>query len=136
MNLEILAIQNFPMVEPGDDLAELIEQSLDQNGLSLKMETSCLAQKIVSKAENCYVDLNTIIPSDEAVALGKAVDKDARKVQPILDESVDVVRSRPKAIVEHKLGFVHANAGIDQSNIALDGVSQEELCLLLRKTRC
>ena len=96
MNLEILAIQKFPMDEPGDDLAELIEQSLDQNGLSLKDgDILCLAQKIVSKAENCYVDLNTIIPSDEAIALGKEVDKDARKVQLILDESVDVVRSRP-----------------------------------------
>lgn len=135
MNLEILAIQNFPMVEPGDNLAELIEQSLGQNGLSLKDgDILCLAQKIVSKAENCYVDLNTIIPSEEAIALGKEVDKDARKVQLILDESVDVVRSRPGVlIVEHKLGFVHANAGIDQSNIALDGVSQEELCLLLPK---
>ena len=135
MNLEILAIQNFPMVEPGDNLADLIEQSLGQNGLSLKDgDILCLAQKIVSKAENCYVDLNTIIPSEEAIALGKEVDKDARKVQLILDESVDVVRSRPGVlIVEHKLGFVHANAGIDQSNIALDGVSQEELCLLLPK---
>ena len=135
MNLEILAIQNFPMVEPGDDLAELIEQSLGKNGLSLEDgDILCLAQKIVSKAENCYVDLNTVIPSDKAIALGKEVDKDARKVQLILDESVDVVRSRPGVlIVEHKLGFVHANAGIDQSNIALDGVSQEELCLLLPK---
>ena len=66
MNLEILAIQNFPMVEPGDNLVELIEHSLGQNGLSLKDgDILCLAQKIVSKAENCYVDLNTIIPSEE-----------------------------------------------------------------------
>lgn len=135
MNLEILAIQNFPMVEPGDNLAELIEQSLGQNGLVIKDgDILCLAQKVVSKAENCYVDLNSIIPSEEAIALGKEVDKDSRKVQLILDESVDVVRSRPGVlIVEHRLGFVHANAGIDQSNIALDGVSQEELCLLLPK---
>ena len=50
MNLEILAIQNFPMVEPGDDLAELIEQSLDQNGLSLKDgDILCLAQKSSQK---------------------------------------------------------------------------------------
>ncbi len=68
MNLEILAIQNFPMVEPGDNLAELIEQSLGQNDVSLKDgDILCLAQKIVSKAENCYVDLNTVTPSEEAI---------------------------------------------------------------------
>lgn len=133
MNLEFIAIENFPMVNPGDDLASMIEAALAAQSLTLTDgDVLCLAQKIVSKAENCYVDLRTVTPSEQALALAIEVDKDPRKVQLILDESVDVVRKRPGVlIVEHRLGFVHANAGIDQSNIALEGVDQEELCLLL-----
>ena len=58
--------------------------------------------------------------------------KDPRLVELILSESVRVVRSRPNVlIVEHRLGFVMANAGIDQSNVApQDGV---ERALLLPK---
>jgi len=135
MNLEFIAIENFPMVNPGDDLAALIEAALAAQAITLMDgDVLCLAQKIVSKAENCYVDLRTVTPSSEAMALAKEVDKDPRKVQLILDESVEVVRKRPGVlIVEHRLGFVHANAGIDQSNISLEGVDQEELCLLLPK---
>ena len=42
----------------------------------------------------------------------------------ILSESTRVVRSRPNLIiVEHRLGFIMANAGVDQSNVApADGV--------------
>ncbi|MGZ9222390.1 MAG: coenzyme F420-0:L-glutamate ligase, partial [Anaerolineales bacterium] len=44
--------------------------------------------------------------------------KDARLVELILQESNEVLRTRPGTIiVEHKLGFVCANAGIDHSNV-------------------
>ena len=80
-----------------------------------------LAQKIVSKAEGRSVELATVKPSERAVALAAEVQKDPRLVELILSESVRVVRSRPNVlIVEHKLGFVMANAGIDQSNVGAD----------------
>jgi coenzyme F420-0:L-glutamate ligase/coenzyme F420-1:gamma-L-glutamate ligase len=80
-----------------------------------------LAQKIVSKAENRYVHLNTVQPGARALALAVEVDKDPRLVELILRESVEVLRRRKGAIiVEHRNGYVHANAGIDQSNIHSD----------------
>ena len=52
----------------------------------------------------------------------------------ILDESREVVRKRVGVmIVEHRLGFVHASAGIDQSNITNEYGEDEDLCLLLPK---
>jgi coenzyme F420-0:L-glutamate ligase/coenzyme F420-1:gamma-L-glutamate ligase len=83
-----------------------------------------VAQKIVSKAEDRSVDLATVVPSPRAVALGAEIGKDPRLVEVLLRESVRVVRSRPNLlIVEHRLGFVMANAGVDQSNVApQDGV--------------
>jgi coenzyme F420-0:L-glutamate ligase/coenzyme F420-1:gamma-L-glutamate ligase len=85
-----------------------------------------LAQKIVSKAEGRMVELASVVPSPRAVALAAEVQKDPRLVELILSESVRVVRSRPNVlIVEHRLGFVMANAGIDQSNVApADGVER------------
>jgi len=85
-----------------------------------------LAQKIVSKAEGRAVDLATVEPSAAAIELAGKIQKDPRLVELILSESVRVVRSRPNVlIVEHRLGFVMANAGIDQSNVApSDGVER------------
>ena len=77
-----------------------------------------VAQKIVSKSENRYLDISGLSPSDEAKTLATKIDKDPKFIQAILNESKKVVRYRMGVlIVEHKLGFIHANAGIDRSNI-------------------
>lgn len=121
------------MVEPGDDLVDLICNGLETMGESLQDgDVLVIAQKIISKAEDRYLDLRTVEPGEEAVRLGLEVDKDPRKVQAILDESNEVVRSRPGVlIVEQKHGFVQANAGIDQSNIPAGDGDPDEMCLLL-----
>jgi coenzyme F420-0:L-glutamate ligase/coenzyme F420-1:gamma-L-glutamate ligase len=121
------------MVEPGDDVAQLIMAAVRSMGESIKRDdVIVIAQKIISKAEDRYLDLRTVEPTDEAIKLGLEVDKDPRKVQAILDESNEVVRKRLGVlIVEQKLGFVQANAGIDQSNISHDGDDDDHTCLLL-----
>ncbi len=120
--LELIPLAGFPIVEPGDDLAEQVFIALRTNGLTLRPgDVLILAQKIVSKAENRYVRLADVSVSPQAAALALETGKDPRLVQLILDESVTVVRSRPGVIVvEHRNGYVHANAGIDRSNIVSD----------------
>ena len=77
-----------------------------------------VAQKVVSKAEGRYVDLAGVTPGARAREFAAAVGKDPRIVEVILSESREVVRYRDGLlIVEHRLGFVMANAGVDQSNI-------------------
>ena len=125
--LEILAVPGIPMVAPGDDLAALVAAGFARGALQPRAgDVLVLAQKIVSKAEGRSVDLATVTPSPRAIALATEVGKDPRLVELILSESVRVVRSRPNVlIVEHRLGFVMANAGIDQSNVApQDGVQR------------
>lgn len=131
--LMLTALAEFPLVEPGDDLVELILASLEASGLSLlDADVLVLAQKIVSKSENRYANLNEVQASREAIALAAEVDKDPRLVELILSESNEVVRQRPGVvIVEHKLGYVHANAGIDKSNIQSDSVNPRVLLLPL-----
>ena len=130
MELRLFGVPGLPMVEPGDDLVDQILTALTASHETLQQnDVLVIAQKIISKAEGRYLDLREVTPSEGAIRLGAEVDKDPRKVQAILDESNEVVRTRPGVlIVEHRLGFVQANAGIDQSNIDMD---EENVCLLL-----
>ena len=126
-HLELFAIPGLPMVRAGDDLSAMIADGLTRADQALRDgDVVVIAQKIVSKAEGRSVDLATVTPTDEAIALAAEVGKDPRIVQVVLSESVRVVRSRPNLmIMQHRLGFVMANAGVDQSNVApSDGVQR------------
>ena len=129
--LELIGLREFPRVEPGDDLATLIADALSRQGLTLQSgDVLVLAQKIVSKAENRYVRLADVEPSPEALALAEAADKDPRQAELILRESREVIRVRPGVvIVEHRNGYVHANAGIDKSNIVSEADDPRVLLL-------
>jgi len=118
-NLTIYPVTGLPMIQIGDDIAELIYAALERKGLQLfDGDIVVLAQKIVSKSEGRVVMLATVKPSSEAVQLAAETDKDPRLVELILQESTDLVRKAPGVIiVRHHLGHVTANAGVDQSNV-------------------
>jgi len=119
--LTLRAIPGLPMVAPGDDLAGLLGDALA--GMPpADGDVLVLAQKIVSKAEGRIVDIETVTASPRATELAAEIGKDPRVVEVILGEAVRVVRSRPNLlIVEHKRGWVMANAGVDQSNVGGTG---------------
>ncbi len=127
----LTAIPGLPEIAPGDDLARLIGDALAAGGFAPQADDIVVVtQKIVSKAENCFADLNAIAPGARAGELALAAGKDPRLVELILSQSTDVLRTAPNVlIVRHRLGYVMANAGIDRSNVkAADG---KELALLL-----
>lgn len=128
--LSLFAPDNFPLIQPGQALLPAIVDSLAQGGQPLAdNDILVLAQKIVSKSENRFIDLGAITPTDEARDYAAQCLKEPRFIQAVLNESAAVVRCVPHVfIVRHKLGFTLANAGIDQSNIDSAG---RELALLL-----
>ncbi len=130
-SLTLAALDAFPLVCPGDDLADLIEAALKGNRIELESgDILVLAQKIVSKAEDRYRDLADVEASAEAVELAAKVDKDPRLVELILAESKSVLRAVPGVIiVESRLGIIHANAGIDQSNVRHPEMAEPVLLL-------
>ena len=117
--LTLTALPGIPMIEAGDDLFKILLQSLQTAQIKLQQgDILVLAQKIISKAEGRWVNLETILPSQEAAELAEQTEKDPRLVEMILQESRQVIRQRPGLIiVEHRLGFICANAGIDHSNV-------------------
>ena len=129
--VQLTAISGIPLVKPDDDLAAILINTLDQTGIEpSEQDILVVAQKIVSKAEGRYVNLEAISPSKRAHNLARAVDKDPRLVEVILSESDKVVRYKPGVlVVAHRLGLVLANAGIDRSN--LDPELKGEQVLLL-----
>jgi coenzyme F420-0:L-glutamate ligase/coenzyme F420-1:gamma-L-glutamate ligase len=129
--VELLAVPGIPLVTKGDDLIALIGEGVARGGIVPRGgDVFVVTQKIVSKAEGRMVDLASVKPSTEAIELAGKVQKDPRLVELILSESVRVVRARPGIlIVEHRLGLLMANAGIDQSNLASPGGPQQALLL-------
>jgi coenzyme F420-0:L-glutamate ligase/coenzyme F420-1:gamma-L-glutamate ligase len=114
----LIAPANLTHIKPDDDLAVLIVAALRTEGGLRDHDVVVLAQKIVSKSEGRLFRLSDVTPSERAVEYGHKVDKDPRLVELILRESKEVVRAITGVlIVEHRLGFVMANAGIDASNV-------------------
>jgi coenzyme F420-0:L-glutamate ligase / coenzyme F420-1:gamma-L-glutamate ligase len=125
------ALPGIPFVEPGDDLAVILAKALNESTVGLRDgDVLVVAQKIVSKAEGRYVKLDEIKPSERAVEIAQHTSKDARRVEVILSESDEIVKLGPQLVIAaHKLGFVMANAGIDESNISHEERGERVLLL-------
>ena len=117
--LNLIPLTSIPMIEKGDELAKIIARAISEDSITLSQGVILVvAQKVVSKAEGQLVDLQTIEPSNEAIALAEATGKDERLVELILQESRVILRSQAGVIItEHRTGHILANAGIDQSNV-------------------
>ena len=131
VTISILPVTGVGEIVPGTDLALALTAALDSDGGAALIDGDVLVvtQKIVSKAEDRYLDLGEVIPSSEAEELAITTRKDPRLVEMVLRESEAVVRSAPFVLItRHRLGMVMANAGIDQSNLGPGG---EDRILLL-----
>jgi coenzyme F420-0:L-glutamate ligase/coenzyme F420-1:gamma-L-glutamate ligase len=117
--LHLIALPGIPEVASGASLSDLLLEAIARAGMTLQTnDILVLAQKIVSKAEGRKIALASITPSARAQSIASDANKDPRVVELMLRESKQVLRVKPGIIiVEHKLGFIMANAGIDQSNV-------------------
>ena len=130
-SIQLIALENFPLIEPNNDLVDMIVKSINSNNILIDdMDIIVIAQKIISKAENRYIDLDKIHISKKANKLALKMNKDAGLIQAIINESNKILSTdKGVVIVEHNLGFININAGIDQSNIP----QKNNLALLLPK---
>jgi coenzyme F420-0:L-glutamate ligase / coenzyme F420-1:gamma-L-glutamate ligase len=129
--LSFFALPGIPLIEPGDDLAAILAKALRESKVGLcDGDVLVVAQKIVSKAEGRYVKLDDLRPSERAVEIAQRTGKDERRVEVILSESDEVVKLGPQLVIAaHKLGFVMANAGVDESNISHNDGAERVLLL-------
>jgi len=123
--IEVLGLENFPEVRPGDDLNCMISGAVARD--LRPHDVLVVTHKIVSKAEGRLVDLCTVEPSTLAKGYAARYGKDPRQIEVVLRESRRIVRmDRGIIISETHHGFVCANAGVDASNVPGD----DTVCLL------
>jgi len=121
--IEIHPLGMIGEVQPGSDLVAILSEALLAAGLTIGgADVLVVTQKIVSKAEDRYVDLDSVTPGEEALRLAEVTRKDPRLVELVLTESTAVVRAAPNVLItRHRCGHVMANAGIDRSNTGSGG---------------
>ena len=116
--LTILPVEGLPEIEPGADLASLINDHAELADGDVVVVTS----KIVSKAEGCTVELAAVTPSAFATEWATTWNKDPRLVEVVLSESARIVRQVGDLLItETRHGFVCANSGVDQSSSGAAG---------------
>ncbi|MGQ9507266.1 MAG: coenzyme F420-0:L-glutamate ligase [Candidatus Bathycorpusculaceae bacterium] len=118
-NFTVFAMNDFPLVKPGDNIAKIIVEIAEKNGLKIEDgDVIVAAQKIFSKAEKRIVRLKEVIPSQKAKKIAKITGKASKFVELVLKETKKIVKaSRKVLLVEDKRGLVCINAGIDKSNV-------------------
>lgn len=114
----VVPVVSIPRVQKDDDLADLISVACIDQGIKISEgDVLVVAQKIVSKAEGAFVDLNSVKPSAEASRVAAEVRKDSRLVHVILGQTRRIVRKAPGALITETVhGLICANAGVDASN--------------------
>ena len=119
--LEVIALEALPEIAEGDRLGAMVA---DAAPVRLRDDdVVVVSQKAVSKAEGRVLALADVTPGGEAVELGERLGKNPRLVELILSESRRVVRAeRGVLVTETRSGWICANAGVDQSNLAADGL--------------
>jgi coenzyme F420-0:L-glutamate ligase/coenzyme F420-1:gamma-L-glutamate ligase len=119
-----VALPELPEIRPGDDLGALVVEAWREIEAAepdlgpRESDVLVVTQKVVSKAEGRIVDLRSVTPRPEAVAFAERWDRDARQVEVVLREAVEVLRmERGLLIARTRHGYVCANAGVDASNV-------------------
>ena len=113
MHFNAFTVPDIPLVEEGDDLAEII----CKNARLCNHDIVVIASTVVAKAEGRVTRLAAITPSDRAITIAEQNESDSGFVQAVLDESEDIILESPFLLVKTRNGNICVNAGIDGSNI-------------------
>ena len=120
--IEIIPIENLPLITEGDDLAKLICSAAEKQNTPIREKDIVIITHVaVSKSEGNVVNLDRVSPSARAKEIALRVGKTPELVEVILRETKEFVRiGRNSLITETKSGIVCANAGVDRSNVEGD----------------
>ena len=117
--IEVIAIENLPMIKKGDNIAKLIVDAAEKQNSPIKEKyIIVITHKIISKSEGNVVSLDDVSPSEQAKEIAEKTGKEPAMVELVLRETKEIVRVGPNSIItETNNGIVCANAGLDKSNI-------------------
>ncbi|MGY5857880.1 MAG: coenzyme F420-0:L-glutamate ligase [Candidatus Thorarchaeota archaeon] len=115
--IEIIPLKNFPIVNSGDNIPELINSTLKENEEELHDgDILVISHSIVSIAEGSVYTLSEVVPSDRAKQIATGGEHSEHQVEVALRESTEVIREKPVLITKTKQGFITDYSGVDESN--------------------
>jgi coenzyme F420-0:L-glutamate ligase/coenzyme F420-1:gamma-L-glutamate ligase len=112
LKIEAFTVENVPAVKPKDDIADFLKDIDLRNG-----DIVVIASTIVSKAEGLIRGLDDFVPSEMARRIAEGLNEDARFIEAVLQETVEVLIEKPFLLVENKFQQICVNAGLDRSNV-------------------
>ncbi len=122
--LQIIAIDQLPLLNKGDDLARMIVARVRRLGFGIKnRDILVIGQKAISKTEGRVVNIDQIKPSGRAERLARRIGKRPEFIEVVLRDSRRVLRAdRDAFVVVTKDGQTCMNGGVDKSNIQRDNM--------------
>ena len=117
--MQLQALRLPASLAADDSLPALIAAAAREQAEGLRAgDMLVVAQKVVSKTENCFVNVEQVVPGAKALELAATLQRDPRLIEVVLSESTEVLRCTPHVIItRHRSGIVLANAGVDRSNV-------------------
>ena len=117
--IKIIGLKNIPVIKEGDDLAHIICEAAEKQGISIQNgDIIVVTHVVVSRSEGRIIDLSKVKPSVFALNLAKLTGKNPAMVEVILREAKNIARiGNGNIITETKHGFICANSGVDKSNV-------------------
>ncbi|MBE6508881.1 MAG: coenzyme F420-0:L-glutamate ligase [Methanobrevibacter sp.] len=124
MSIELFGLENIPIIDGSSNISEIIKEAVEKQGCNLNHgDIVLIAETLISKAEENFIELDGLTPSTQAMELAKQCKKDPKLVEAIIQQSNEIVEVGPNFIITETIhGFVCANAGIDESNVG-DGLA-------------
>lgn len=124
MSIELFGLEDIPIIDGSSNISEIIKEAVEKQGCNLNHgDIVLIAETLISKAEENFIELDALTPSSQALELAKQCKKDPKLVEAIIQQSNEIVEVGSNFIITETIhGFVCANAGIDESNVG-DGLA-------------
>ena len=123
-SLKLIALDNFPFVEPNDNLINLISSSIKESNLKIDDgDVFVIAQKIVSKSENRYINLDTVEITSDVKETASKLNKHPGFIQLIINESNKIISTEnSESAGENKINIPKIDAGRSLVLLTIAGI--------------
>ena len=119
--IDVIPLRDFPIVQTGDDISDLIESTTRKNGIDIiQGEIIVVTHAIVSIAEGKLYHLEEVEVSKRAKEIAKKIGHSPERVEVALREASEVLREEPVLITKTKHGIITDFSGVDESNAPQD----------------
>ncbi len=108
MSIELFGLENIPIVDGSSDISQIIKEAVEKQGCNIcHGDIILIAETLISKAEENFIRLDDLTPSEEAIELAKQSKKDPKLVEAIIQQSNEIVEVGPNFIITETVhGFV------------------------------